>query len=141
MKQQLLEGGPTIDKRFEELGIRPADILLPGTGTDMSRWAVVACDQFTSQPEYWEEADRIAGDAPSALRLILPESKLNDSNVDKHIQAINRAMADYLPGIFSLSTRSPSSTSSAPSPMERCAQAWWRRWTWKSMTTPPAPDH
>ena len=44
-----------MDKRFEELGIRPADILLPGTGTDMSRWAVVACDQFTSQPEYWEE--------------------------------------------------------------------------------------
>ena len=85
-----------MDKRFEELGIRPADILLPGTGTDMSRWAVVACDQFTSQPEYWEEADRIAGDAPSALRLILPESKLNDSNVDEHIQAINRAMADYL---------------------------------------------
>ena len=85
-----------MDKRFEELGIHPADILLPGTGTDMSRWAVVACDQFTSQPEYWEEADRIAGDAPSALRLILPESKLNDSNVDKHIQAINHAMADYL---------------------------------------------
>ena len=70
-----------MDKRFEELGIRPADILLPGTGTDMSRWAVVACDQFTSQPEYWEEADRIAGDAPSALRLILPESKIGRAHV------------------------------------------------------------
>lgn len=85
-----------MDKRFEELGLRPADILLPRAGTDMTRWAVIACDQFTSQPEYWEEADRIAGDAPSALRLILPESKLNDANVDEHIQAINRAMADYL---------------------------------------------
>ena len=62
----------------------------------MHRWAVVACDQFTSQPEYWEEADRIAGDAPSTLRLILPESKLGDANVDEHIAAINRSMEDYL---------------------------------------------
>ena len=85
-----------MDKRFEELGVRPADILLPGASTDMTRWAVVACDQFTSQPEYWEDANRIAGDAPSALRLILPESKLSDDGVDEHIQAINRAMADYL---------------------------------------------
>ena len=85
-----------MDKRFEELGVRPADILLPEASTDMTRWAVVACDQFTSQPEYWEDANRIAGDAPSALRLILPESKLSDDGVDEHIQAINRAMADYL---------------------------------------------
>ena len=48
-----------MDKRFEELGVRPADILLPGASTDMTRWAVVACDQFTSQPEYWEDANRI----------------------------------------------------------------------------------
>jgi len=84
-----------MNKKFENLGLRPADILLP-KDCDMSRWAVVACDQFTSQPEYWEEADRIAGDAPSTLRLILPESKLNDANVDEHIADINRAMADYL---------------------------------------------
>ena len=80
---------------FQKLGIRPADILLP-RDCDMSRWAVVACDQFTSQPEYWEEVDRIAGDAPSTLRLILPESKLNDPNVEEHIADINRSMADYL---------------------------------------------
>lgn len=76
--------------------MRPANILLPKAGTDMTKWAVVACDQFTSQPEYWEEVDRIAGDAPSTLRLILPESKLNDANVEKHIADINRSMADYL---------------------------------------------
>ena len=58
----------------------------------MSRWAVVACDQFTSQPEYWEEVDRIAGDAPSTLRQILPESKLNAPNVEEHIADINRSM-------------------------------------------------
>ena len=84
-----------MNTKFEKLGMRPADILLP-KGCDMDRWAVVACDQFTSQPEYWDEADRIAGDAPSTLRLILPESKLNDTNVDEHIAGINRAMEDYL---------------------------------------------
>ena len=85
-----------MNQTFENLGLRPADILLPKPGTDMHKWAVVACDQFTSQPEYWAEADRIAGDAPSALRLILPESKLNDPDVDEHISAINRSMEDYL---------------------------------------------
>ena len=85
-----------MNSKFENLGVKPADILLPKAGTDMHRWAVVACDQFTSQPEYWEEADRIAGDAPSTLRLILPESKLGDANVDEHIAAINRSMEDYL---------------------------------------------
>ena len=57
-----------MNKKFEALGMKPADILLPKAGTDMARWAVVACDQFTSQPEYWAEVDRIAGDAPSADR-------------------------------------------------------------------------
>ncbi len=84
-----------MNQKYEPLGVKPADILLP-KDCDMSKWAVVACDQFTSQPEYWEEADRIAGDAPSTLRLILPESKLNDANVDEHIAGINRAMEDYL---------------------------------------------
>ena len=82
-------------EKFAHIGMTPADILLP-KGCDMTRWAVVACDQFTSQPEYWEEAERIVGDAPSTLRLILPESRLNDPNVDQHVTDINAAMADYL---------------------------------------------
>ena len=43
---------------FEHIGMRPAEILLPKAGSDMNKWAVVACDQFTSQPEYWEEVDQ-----------------------------------------------------------------------------------
>ena len=85
-----------MNNKFEALGVKPADILLPKAGTDMGKWAVVACDQFTSQPEYWAEVDRIAGDAPSTLRLILPESQLNDPDVEDHINGINKAMADYL---------------------------------------------
>ena len=61
-----------MDQNFQPLGFGPADILLPRAGTDMTKWAVVACDQFTSQPEYWQAVEDTVGDAPSALRLILP---------------------------------------------------------------------
>lgn len=71
----------------------PADILLPKTG--FSKWAVVACDQFTSQPDYWEKADCLVGDAPSTLRLILPEIYLSD-DPDSRTAAINTAMSKYL---------------------------------------------
>ena len=51
---------------------READIMLPTNGTDLSRWAVVACDQFTSEQEYWEQAADYVGKAPSTLSLIHP---------------------------------------------------------------------
>lgn len=84
-----------MNKTFSKLGFGPADILIP-KNADMTKWAVVACDQFTSQPEYWQSVEETVGDAPSTLRLILPEAKLNDPQVDRHIQAINQAMQDYL---------------------------------------------
>lgn len=73
----------------------PADILLP-QDCGLTKWAVVACDQYTSQPEYWERVDKFVGDAPSTLRLILPESKLESDNVDQEIQKINETMEQYL---------------------------------------------
>ena len=57
---------------------------------------MVACDQYTSQPEYWERVDQYVGDAPSTLRLILPESKLESDNVDEEIRKINATMEQYL---------------------------------------------
>ena len=86
-----------MNQKFEKLGFYPADILLP-ENADMTKWAVVACDQFTSQPEYWEAVDKTVGDAPSTLRLILPEAELNDKHVDQHIANINAVMKDYLAG-------------------------------------------
>ena len=53
-----------MNKKFEKLGFYPADILLP-KGQDMTKWAVVACDQFTSEPEYWQAVEKKVGDAPS----------------------------------------------------------------------------
>ena len=83
--------------KFNHLGFYPADILLP-KDADMNKWAVVACDQFTSQPEYWQAVEQNVGGAPSTLRLILPEAKLNDPDVEAHIAGINGAMQAYVEG-------------------------------------------
>lgn len=78
---------------------RPADILIPKT--DMHAWSVVACDQFTSEPEYWEKVYEIVGDKPSALRLILPEAELGIKDPEAESENINCMMAEYLrAGIF-----------------------------------------
>ena len=80
-----------MDQRFEQTAFYPADILLPQTA-EMKKWPVVACDQFTSQPEYWQAAEAAVGEAPSALRLVLPEVYLNGPDVDKRIETINAFM-------------------------------------------------
>ena len=54
-------------------GFRLPRICLPRPGIDLSRWAVVACDQYTSEPDYWHRVEREVGDAPSTLHLIFPE--------------------------------------------------------------------
>ncbi|MBQ3303009.1 MAG: DUF1015 domain-containing protein [Clostridia bacterium] len=74
--------------------LHTAKILLPRAGIDPEKWAVVACDQFTAQPEYWRKADALVGQAPSALRLILPEAWLAEG--EARIPAIHAAMAKYL---------------------------------------------
>lgn len=77
----------------------PANILLPNVDS-MEKWAVIACDQFVSQPEYWAQVRALVADAPSTLKLILPEADLVDDNAQQ-IAAINSAMQDYLnKGIF-----------------------------------------
>ena len=80
---------------FEGLPFKPADILLP-RGCDLSLWSVVACDQYTSRPEYWQRVEDRVGRAPSALRLILPESCLEGPNVETDIMEINNTMSRYL---------------------------------------------
>lgn len=76
-----------------------ADILLPNfNATDGTRWSAVACDQYTAQPDYWEAADALVGDAPSTLRVILPEVYLKEA--DSRIPAIREAMVDYLDDVL-----------------------------------------
>lgn len=76
----------------------PADILLPKQGTDMTKWAVVACDQFSAQPEYWEELDSFVGSAPSALRLMVPEAYLHSPDLEDRKAAMAQTMKNYLVG-------------------------------------------
>lgn len=77
-----------------------ADILLP-KDADMSKWSVVACDQYTSEPEYWSEVENIIGDKPSAYNLVLPEIYLEDDDVDERIKLVNKNMKDYInSGLF-----------------------------------------
>ena len=81
-------------------GFGPADILLP-QNCDLTKWSVVACDQYTSQNDYWERVAQTVGDAPSTLKLILPESQLEDGHFEEHVADINRTMAAYLEqGLF-----------------------------------------
>jgi len=76
---------------------RPADILVPAN-CDMSKWSVIACDQFSSQPGYWDALDRYVGDAPSTLRLMLPEAYLNQRDPFAEAKTINATMRRYLDG-------------------------------------------
>ncbi|MDE7082231.1 MAG: DUF1015 domain-containing protein [Clostridia bacterium] len=77
--------------------VRIPDILLPADGTDMSAWAVNACDQYTSDFSYWQEVERITAGKPSAYNLIFPEIYLNDEP-EKRIARINETMREYLSG-------------------------------------------
>lgn len=79
-----------------------ADILLPKLNEDgMEKWSVVACDQYTGEPEYWKKTADTVGNAPSALNLILPEIYLEEPNRERRIESINSTMAEYLKsGLF-----------------------------------------
>jgi hypothetical protein len=83
-------------QNFPEIGVQVSDILLPGPKVDLSKWAVIACDQFTSQPEYWEKVQALVGDSPSTLELILPEVFLGTQEEARRIQSTQAAMQRYL---------------------------------------------
>lgn len=72
-----------------------ADILLP-RDAEYEKWAVIACDQFTSEPEYWQETEKLTEGAVTALDLILPEIYLGEADVDKRIDKIAANMYGYL---------------------------------------------
>ncbi len=77
---------------------KSADIMIP-KNVDNTKWSVVACDQFTSQPEYWQDAEKIVGDSPSTLNLVYPEAFLSEG--DARIDKINASMKKYAEdGIF-----------------------------------------
>jgi hypothetical protein len=77
-------------------GYRVPITLLPKPGVDLTRWAVIACDQFTSEPEYWSQVAETVGDAPSSYRLILPEVYLDTPGEAGRSASIRATMQEYL---------------------------------------------
>ena len=84
-----------------DIGLKRPRILLPKSDVDLKKWAVIACDQFTSQPEYWQQVKEIVGDSPSTFHMILPEVFLGSSEEENRIQTTQSTMKDYLQsGLF-----------------------------------------
>lgn len=79
---------------------KPADILIP-QNVDFTKWSVVACDQYTSEKEYWQDVEQFVGSAPSTLNIIFPEVYLEEDGVVERIKQINAQMENYLDsGLF-----------------------------------------
>ncbi len=83
-------------KIISDIGIQIPQVYLPKPGIDPQKWAVIACDQFTSEPEYWNDVEKIVGDAPSTLRLTFPEVYLEGEGGDERIKNIQAAMKKYM---------------------------------------------
>ena len=78
-----------------KMPFKAGNILLPKKNIDLTKWSTVACDQYTSEQEYWEKLDKVVGDSPSTLRITLPEIYLED-RVEERIKDINEKMEKYL---------------------------------------------
>ena len=83
-------------RTYDDIGIQTPKIYFPKKGTDLTKWAVIACDQFTSEPEYWQEVEKLVGKAPSTYNLILPEVFLEKAGETARIQSIQATMRTYL---------------------------------------------
>jgi uncharacterized protein (DUF1015 family) len=81
---------------LRQVGLNLPTILLPRNEVDLEKWAVVACDQFTSEPEYWEDVEKITNQLPSTYHIILPEVFLESPDKQKRIDSINQEMKKYL---------------------------------------------
>ncbi len=83
-------------RNYADIGVQVGEILLPAGHVDLEKWAVIACDQFTSQPEYWNKVQEQVGDAPSTLHMILPEVYLGTPKEEALIRDTQVAMQTYL---------------------------------------------
>ena len=81
--------------RFPDIGLEVPRILLPGSDVPVDTWAVIACDQHTSDPGYWEDVVGRVGTAPSTIQLVFPEAYLEADDRPQRISRIRAAMADY----------------------------------------------
>lgn len=81
---------------FESIGVKMPEIYLPNESVDLNKWSVVACDQYTSQPDYWEQVKIHVWDIPSTLNIVFPEVYLEDADSDQRIANIKKNMLKYM---------------------------------------------
>ena len=87
-----------VQKKAASIGLRIPQILLPAPSVDLQKFAVIACDQYTSEPEYWAQVEQFVGNAVSTLHLTFPEIYLEDADKSQRIQKIISTMRAYLDG-------------------------------------------
>jgi len=88
-------------RTYKPIAVGLPEILLPKAGIELNKWAVIACDQFTSEPEYWHKVEKLVGDEPSTLNLIYPEVYLGEKDPEARIHRIREHMNRYLEeGLF-----------------------------------------
>lgn len=83
-------------RKYPEIAVAIPQILLPRPGIDLTRWSVIACDQHTSEPEYWQKVEKFVGNSPSTLHLIYPEVYLKEKDQEGRIRRIRENMNRYL---------------------------------------------
>jgi hypothetical protein len=86
----------SIRKSLRTIGVEIPEIMLPDKQVDLKKWAVVACDQYTSQRNYWHTVEEYVSESPSTLHLIFPEVYLEDGDKNQRIAAISNAMNTYM---------------------------------------------
>ena len=83
-------------KIITDIGIQIPQVYIPKASIDLTKWSVIACDQFTSEPEYWHEVEKIVGDSVSTLNLIFPEVYLENEDKNERVKNIQMAMKKYV---------------------------------------------
>ncbi|VDB00683.1 hypothetical protein S1OALGB6SA_1767 [Olavius algarvensis spirochete endosymbiont] len=86
----------TSNERLSNLGIKLPEILIPREDVSFEKWAVIACDQFSSEPSYWAETRRIVGNSPSSLNLFVPECNLEDDDLNEQIGKTRAVMSELI---------------------------------------------
>ena len=86
----------TPQERLAQCGAAIPEILIPNQDTNPEQWAVIACDQFSSERAYWEDVAKTVGDAPSTLNLIIPECYLEDGDKEERVNRANASMEEVL---------------------------------------------
>ena len=85
-------------RNYPTIGLQAPDLLLPKSDINLTCWSVVACDQFTAQPEYWQRVEEKTEGVPSTYHLMLPEAYLGSAKADEHQARVNQTMSKYLEG-------------------------------------------